>query len=300
MLTALFGAVVVAALPVQVESVSCPTGHEVEQELAAMVSSVSESIRPDVARVLRWGNQLQIELVGPDAVVIAERWINDSGSCAELAELIAVMIASWESDVHPEFARPHPEPVASGGAENTARPSPPGPSTGAYYEVAAGASLSWSGSPAVAAILAAGWVPRGVGPGLHLSATVESTRTMDLAQGQAAWRRWAGSAELDWRLPRGAWALDLHGGLALGWLAASGVGFSKNHSDTSFSMGGTAGARLSRWATRRVSVWLELAASYWPRQQLVYGQPNMVPQEIPHYQGLASVGVAFGRLSSER
>ena len=301
MLTALFSAAVVAALPVQVESVGCPTGHEVEQELAAMVSSVSESIRPDVARVLRWGNLLQIELVGPDAVMIAERWINDSGSCAELAELIAVVIASWESDVHPEFARPHAEPVAIAVAEiATARPSPSGPSTGAHYELAAGAALSWSGSPAAAAILAAGWVPGGAGPGLHLSATVESTRTIHLAPGQAAWRRWTGSAELDWRLPRGAWTLDLHGGLALGWLAASGVGFSKKYSDTSFSTGGAAGARFSRWATRRVSVWLELAATYWLRKQLVYGQPNAVPREIPHYQGLVSVGVAFGRSSSER
>jgi hypothetical protein len=152
----------------------------------------------------------------------------------------------------------------------------------------------------VAAILAAGWIPRGAGPGLHLSATVESARTMDLGPGQAAWRRWTGSAELDWRLVRGAGALDLHGGLALGWLAASGIGFSKNHSATSFSPGGAAGVRFSRSATQRVSVWLELAASYWPRKQLVYGQPNVVPQEIPHYQGLASVGLAFGRSSSER
>jgi hypothetical protein len=123
---------------------------------------------------------------------------------------------------------------------------------------------------------------------------VESTRTQDLAAGQANWRRWTGSAELDWRIPDGPWALGLHGGLSLAWLAASGVGFLQNHSDVSFSPGGTAGARFSRQATRHTSVWLELAVAYWPRRQLLFGQPNATQHEIPHYQGLASVGLAFG------
>ena len=305
MLTALCGAVVVAGLPVQVQSASCPASYEVEQELAAMVSSVSEAVRPDVARVLRWGNQLHIELVGPDAAVIAERWIDDRGSCAELAELIAVVIASWESDVHPEFARPHAEPMPMAPEEKTtARPLPQALRSTAFYEVAAGVSLSWSGSPAAAAILSAGWVPRGVGPGLHLSATVESSRTLDLtpasASGQATWRRWTGSAELDWRLPRVSWALDFHGGLGLGWLDAGGVGFSQNHSGYSFSPGGVAGVRFSRRIERRATVWLELAASYWPRKQYLYGQPNAQRQAVPQYQGLASIGLAFGRFPSER
>jgi len=305
MLTALYGAVIVAALPVQVQSAGCPSGYEVEQELAAMVSSVSAAIRPDVARVQRWGNRLQIELVGPDAAVIAERWIEDSGSCVELAELIAVVIASWESDVHPEFARPHAAsmPIALS-QKPTARLLPLAPRSAAFYEVAAGASMSWSGSPAAAAILAAGWVPRGAGPGLHFSATVESKRALDLtpglASGQATWRRWTGSVELDWRLPGGAWALDLHGGLGLGWLDASGVGFSHNHSGYSFSPGGTAGVRFSHLAMRSVSVWLEVAATYWPRKQFLYGQPDAPAQEIVRYQGLASLGLALGRFPSER
>ena len=299
MLAALFGAVLVAALPVQVESAACPSGDEVEQTLGLMLPSVSEAVRPDVAHVLRRGNQLQIVLVGTDAAVIAERWIDDTRACAELAELIAVVIASWESDVHPEFTRPHTEPIPAALPEKpVAPPPPPAPHTAAFYEVAAGSSLSWSGSPALAGVLALGWFPRGAGPGLHLSATVESTRTLDLspgpASGQATWRRWAGSADFDWRLPRGSGVLDFHGGLALGWLAACGAGFSQNHSGYSFSPGGVAGASLSRVITRRVFVWVELATTYWPRKQSLYGQPNAPAQEIPSYQGLASVGLAFG------
>ena len=37
MLAALFGAVLVAALPVQVESAACPSGDEVEQTLGLML-----------------------------------------------------------------------------------------------------------------------------------------------------------------------------------------------------------------------------------------------------------------------
>ncbi len=305
MLATLLGAVLVAALPVQVESAACPSGQEVEQALASMLPSISETVRPDLAHVFRRGNRLQIILVGTDAVVIAERWIDDTGACAELAELIAVVIASWESDVHPEFTRPQAEPIPAARSEKPpAPPSPPGPEAAAFYEVAAGLALSWSDSAALAGNLAMGWFPRGLGPGLYLSATVESTRTLDLApgtvSGQAIWRRWIGSAEFDWRLPRGAWALDLHGGLALAWLAANGSGFAPNHSAYSFSPGGAVGARLSRQATRRTSVWVGLAASYWPRKQLVYGQPDMPQQEIPHYQGLASIGLCFGGSPSGR
>ena len=302
MLTAVFGAVVVAALPVQVESATCPSGHEVELALAALLPSVSEAIRPDVARVLRWGDRLQIELVSPDAAPIAQRWVEATGSCIELAELIAVVIASWESDVHPAFTRPHAEPTApmAKAAAQPAPPALPAPSSPAFYEVAAGASLSWSGSPALGGILTMGWVPRGAGPGLHLSAIVESTRTLDLSPGQATWRRWTGSAELDWRLPNASWALDFHGGLGFGWLDASGVGFLQNHSGTSYSLGGAAGARFSRQVTRGASLWLELAATYWPRNQTLYGQPNGAPQGIPHYQGLASIGLSLGHFPLER
>jgi hypothetical protein len=301
MLAALIGAVV-AVLPVQVQSAACPSGPEVEQVLAVMLSSAPEAIRPDEAQVLRSGNRLHLQLVAADAAVIAERWIDDSGSCVELAELIAVVIASWESDVHPEFTRPHAEPMPVVLSEKPAsRPWPPAPNPrSAYYEAAAGASLSYSGSPAMAGILTVGWFPHGHGPGLRLSATVESARTLDLTPGQATWRRWAGDAELDWRLPRGAWALDFHGGLALGWLAARGVGFSQNYSGSSFSPGGAIGARISRRATRSASIWFELAATYWPRKQVLYGQPNATQQEIPHYQGLASIGLTFGRSLSEK
>ncbi len=305
MLATLFGAVLVAALPVQVESAACPSGQEIEQALASMLPSIPQTVRPDSAHVFRQGDRLQIVLVGPDAAVIAERWIDDTGVCTELAELIAVVLASWESDVHPEFTRPQAEAIPTARTEKpTVPPPPPAPKVAAFFEVAAGLALSWSDSPALAGILAGAWFPRGSGPGLCLSAAVESARTLDLTAnaepGQAVWRRWTGSAEFDWRFPSSNWAVDLHGGVALGWLAASGSGFAQNHSGYSVSPGGAAGARLSRQVTRRIFIWMGLAASYWPRKQLVYGQPNMPQQEIPHYQGLASIGLAFGGSASRR
>ena len=157
------------------------------------------------------------------------------------------------------------------------------PRSAAFYEVAAGASMSWSGSPAAAAILAAGWVPRGAGPGLHFSATVESKRALDLtpglASGQATWRRWTGSVELDWRLPGGAWALDLHGGLGLGWLDASGVGFSHNHSGYSFSPGGTAGVRQAASVENAARSWRSDGRI--PMATAPQGQPSRLSARSP-------------------
>jgi hypothetical protein len=292
---ALFGALLFVALPVRVESEDCPSGVEVEQILASILPTVSNAVRPDLAHITRHDGKLRIELVDAEATVIAERVLDDAGSCSELAKLAAVVIGSWESDVHPEFvlshAEPLPVPVVAPRAVQASGPH--------AYDVALGASLSLAGSLAVGSTLAMLWVPRGSGPGLRLFAAGETTRTLDLGSGQARWRRWVGSVDLDWRFAHGPLVLDVHGGLGLGWLAVSGVGFSENRSSSLFSLAASVGARLSWWVTRRFATWLELGGLYWTRSQMVYGEPAVREQEIPRLQGLVSIGLALGRVEAD-
>jgi hypothetical protein len=289
---ALTSAVLFAALPVRVQSQACPSGPQVEQLLASMLPSISHTVRPDLARVERRAGGLHIELSQAQGAVIAERMFDRDGSCAELAELAAVAIASWESDVHPEFGRPHVEP----GPAPVLAAQPPTPMA---YDAALGASLSHAGSFAAGGVLALTWIARGKGPGLRLLAAVEGERTVDLGVGRARWRRWMGSAELAWRLARTP--LDFHGGLALGWLTASGADFSaENRSSLSFSSAATLGVRLSWWATRTLALWLDLTGLYWTRSQTVYAEPTGREQEIPRLQGVASLGLAAGRVATGR
>ena len=70
---ALAGALLLAALPVRVESDDCPSGAQIEQMLAALLPTTPEGIRPDVARVKKRTVGLRIELTQADGRVIAER-----------------------------------------------------------------------------------------------------------------------------------------------------------------------------------------------------------------------------------
>jgi hypothetical protein len=194
MLAALSAALVLAAAPVRVKSESCPSGAQVEQALASMLSPVPDATRPDVARVLKHGKGLQIELVNPDAAVVAERALDMDGSCADLPAAVAVVIATWESDVHPEFSRSHAEASPASIAERTPeRPAARLSPSSANYDVAIGPSLSLAGSFAAGGELVGTWVPLGTGLGVRLFAAGEDTRTIDLGVGQARWRRWMGS-----------------------------------------------------------------------------------------------------------
>jgi hypothetical protein len=246
--------------------------------------------------VQRRDGGLRIELVDAEANVIAERLLDRDGSCSDLAALAAAVIGSWESDVHPEFVRPQAEPLP---APLVAMPAAPSAASMAF-DVALGASLSLADSPAAGGALAMIWVPRGAGLGLRLLAAGEAPRTLDLGVGQVRWQRWMGAAELDWRFAHDRLVLDLHGGLGLGWLTASGAGFSENLSISTFSPAATAGVRLSWWMTRGFAAWLDLGGLYWTRGQTVYSQPSGRAREIPQLLGLASIGLAVGRVETGR
>jgi hypothetical protein len=300
-LAALYAALVLAALPVRVEATACPSGAEVESALLSMLPSLPTTTRPDVARVVRRDRSLLIELVSPDAAVIAERTLDLDGSCADLAAVVAVVIASWESDVRPEFTRSHAElPLAASPAKAVDGAATSRRQALASYDVALGPSLSFASSSAAGGMLAGTWVPRGTGLGLRLFAAGETTRTVDLGSGQARWRRWIGSVETDWRFVRGRAAVDVHAGLALGWLSAAGIDFPQNQSQLSFSPGATVGVRWSWWTTRHLAVWLDLMGLYWSRSQTIHGDPVVVQREVPHFQGLASVGLALGQIAPRR
>lgn len=238
----------------------------------------------DVAKVEGLHGQLRVELVGADDVVIAKRALDGSGSCSELARLAAIVIASWESDVHPEFVRPQPPPAA--------RPA----AAPAAYDIALGVSLEQADKLAVGGAIGASWFPRGLGPGLDLLFAGETTRTLDLGEHQARWRRWTSSLQLAWRWGRPGLVVDAHGGLTLGWLTTKGVDFTENESNSSVSLAGTLGIRSSWWFSRHAAVWLDLRGLYFTRRESVFSPgPTGGKAQVPRWGGIASIGVALGR-----
>jgi hypothetical protein len=296
-LAAALGATLMAVQPVTVESDACPSSQEVVRALVPLLPSLPAGAAPDLARVVQRATSLHIELHSPDGVAIAERDLESTGSCAELAQIVAVVIAAWESDVHPAFAKPmteatsSPEPIIDATPATVRRSS---------YDLAAGGGVSISESTVAGVALAFAWAPHGTGFALRFGGMGESQHDVSLGQGQAQWRRWIGSTEVGWRIGLGASVVDLHGGLLFGFLTASGNGFSPNSQASSFSPGLTVGARWAVWPGRVVGLWLGVAGLGFQRSQaLVVSPPSQSQQEVPHFQGLVTLGLAAGRPPSE-
>ena len=286
------GLVLLAALPVRVDSDStCPSEKEVAQALGSLLSSVAESRSKDVALVHRKGRLLQVDLRDAQGALMADKILERDGSCAELAALTAVVIASWESDVHPEFARQQPEP----GPRPLPAPETIPPAAVSAYDVAVGGSLAWSGSLAGGMTAELGWIPRATGPGLRLAVAGEATRGLTLAQAKAHWQRLWSVAAIGWRIRQRPVTFDLLLGGVAGWLRMSGSGFAEDRASSAFSPGITAGARISWWVAGPFAPWLEVTGLWWPRHHTVYGEPAVGQRDIPAWQIGTALGVALGR-----
>ena len=81
----------------------CPTPQEVASLVAALLPSVGGAGEPDVAQLEQDGQRLRVTLRRSDGAELGRRWLSRSFACADLAAAASAVIASWESDVHPEF-----------------------------------------------------------------------------------------------------------------------------------------------------------------------------------------------------
>jgi hypothetical protein len=74
-----------ATSPVQVMHDGCPSGAEVELALSSMIASPTATpANRDIAKLERQPDKLRVELVDADGVVIGERTLDGTASCAEL------------------------------------------------------------------------------------------------------------------------------------------------------------------------------------------------------------------------
>jgi hypothetical protein len=297
-----WASLMLAALPVQVESADCPKGSEIEQALASRLAPASPDARPDRAQVWKQDGLLHIKLSAPDGAVIAERVLVERATCEETAELVAVMIASWATDVHPAFVEP---PASIAAAANAGASTPPkaveSPASSlSSYDFAIGAGPSLAGSVALAGLAGFTWIPRGRGLGLGIFAFGDRQRSLSLGQGQVAWNRFMGGAAVDWRSSRGRLSFDAYAGLFAGWLSVEGRDFDSNQTQTSFSPAVALGGRLAWWANHHFAVWLDILGVLSLRGQSVYALPDGEERKLPVFQGLALLGIAAGRANHAR
>jgi hypothetical protein len=277
-------------LPVRVEGEGlCPAATEVETRLRALVPAGDPTASQEVARIEEEHDSVRVILHRPAVGIVAERRLARAPSCSAMAAAVALAIASWETNVRPEF------PVAMAAATVSARAPPVSPAAiDLGVALVIGRSQSW----APGLLARASFTPGGrrFGPSVFIG--WEATRTDDVGSGRVSWRRWEAALGVHHRW-RGASVLaDAHLELGAALVDMRGAGFEQTYRRLRIMPEAAAGWRVclpllrSRW---QVAPWADLRALAWPRKETAIELPSMSGRILPPFALMLAVGIAAGR-----
>jgi hypothetical protein len=245
---------------------SCPTAAEVESRLQALLPPLAEGVAPAQAAISAEDGSLRVRLRSAEGAPLGERRLTLEASCADRANVVAVVIAAWEAQERaehvqePSLPRRPPAPALSAG------PPPPRPPALAL-ELWAGPALTLlPGGPRAGGTVAAGLWGQRFGARLALHGVWPLGQ--ELPDGRARWTRSAAALELGVRAAGRLGRLDAHAGPVAGMLVAQGQSFQVDHTAAGLSPGLTAGAGWS-YARGRLLLGAGLAATAWTAQRLV-------------------------------
>ncbi len=285
---------------------ACPTPAEVGDRLAQLAaptrSAATRTSEQHRAYLSGTDAMVHVELLGSDGRLLAERTLNRTGSCADLAEAVAVVLSTWEAEFNPNVvvavvlpplvppAPPPPPTLAAKTVERSPVPS-------LRFDVGLGLHASITGGEVVSgATAAASLAPSRGRLGLALALSADSTHSQSLASltGAAHWTRVALAAGPQYRLGRGATMLDFHAGGVIALLRVDGVGLPSTTSDTTAQLGVSAGLR-GLWAWNNAAGWMGLDLLVYPgRDQLKVGGLGDGGQ-LPRVEIQIASGLSLGR-----
>lgn len=282
------------------EAQSCPQPAQVEARVRQILGMRPGDQIEERATLVNDGTTLRIVVHRGDGGLLGERSLSADTTCEDLEKLASVVLASWISDVHPEFVATAPpassdgqmpdlpgerpddapiEPPAAPPAHaapplSSARPAgPPPPSpappppvaTASSWRfglgIAAGASISGSGLAPLAS-LQLSFMPERFGLGAALGVHGTGARSEQLSSGSVSYFRWPVELGPSLRLPLGDARLDLHAAIAVGWLRAAGNGFDPERTQNVARGGGLLSAR-GALGRRPFQGFLELSGVLW-------------------------------------
>jgi hypothetical protein len=288
---------------------TCPAPSAVGALLREILGLSSGEHVDEVAHVIHEEGLLLVSLRAKDSRVLGERRLPSDGSCEDLARAAAVVLASWLTDVHPEFVPlvPAPPPldvppsVTPPASTAAPRPSPIGrvSSTGRVVPRGAlslrlGASLGLGFVPTPLALVGSASVavvPDGSGIGVTLRGGLSTVRSLEVDGGRALYRRWPLQGGAVLRFAGTRVSGELEGGAALGWLAVAGRSFGTNHDASDATFGPFVTARAIG-SGRTIQPFAELSGMYWARVTRVYGDPARPSVTLPPVELSLSVGLA--------
>jgi len=287
---------------VQIQGESrCPTASEVAAILPDLLP-LSEAAPPDVAWIEAGGLDLQIELRSPTGEVLFSRRLASSGTCADLATIAAVVIASWTAERNPGISLLQPGVLAP--PKPKSPPPPPVIQTGSMN-----LPLSYQGKPqefdlsvglgglvnraslAGAARVEAGM--RGRRFGLRMGFTVETARSETIERGTVSWRRYNLSLGPTLAMVAQPVRLDARAEIFASFTTVAGHGFDVDRQSSTVAPGLALALRLGT-AAGRIRPWIEVGGqSYWASQEIVITkeqQPNS-KVSLPSLEGRLFAGI---------
>lgn len=296
---------------------TCPASVDVEARVRAILHLSPEQTLSESFLVERHESGLYVELRSSDTAVIGQRTLPAAGSCDELAQASAVVLAAWLTDVHPDFAgalpapppeqpaepkaeEPSPEepkPASSGAslksAEHPPPPLPPPPPKRYLWDFALGVGADYAaGELALAGYVSAGLAPESGGLGLGLMAIPSASRERALGPGNFEWRRWPLGLGPTWRLVSPSVVVDVSAGAALAWLHFSGSVFDRTFQPNGAAWGGFLSLRASTQGRHWGALWW-LEGQYYPAESKVYASGVDAQWVLPKTSLGAFVGVRF-------
>jgi hypothetical protein len=272
-------------------SSSCPTPADVEQRVEKLETDRAEA---PTATLETTPAGLDLELHDAEGRLIARRTMASNPSCEEQAEMAAVLLASWLSDLGaPSMTAQRLPDAAPSLAQAVESPKPPrGPSPWSW-EVGVGPTGSFDSSgfaPGVA-------VEAGVGPSqaawtLHLMGAYEGPRQLAVGTGTVSWQDWQVGLGASYAFSPRPYRFELMGYGLLADVDLSGAGFPVNATSQSLQVGLNLGARLllleGEWHP-----WLGAGTTVWLRQELpvVVGTPSSMT--LPRVTGFVGLGIVW-------
>jgi hypothetical protein len=276
----------------------CPGAAEIERQLTPLLGPGPEAHTSDVATIKRGPDgALTVALHDAQGASIEERRLPPAGSCRDQAETVAVTLAIWEAQIHPEIslrldrlsavAAGAPPPVAHVEAP------PPAPPPARAASLALGAAVAGDWQQAAAA--PAGRVELSAAPDhsrwrARLALVGVGRHTLELPPGRATWGRAFIALGVERALARGRrWSFGV-GASAVGGVAViSGAGYAVDRGTTSLDFGGEASTRVG-FAAGRAHPWLGVSVVGWARRQQLELQGVASTSALPRWEPMVALG----------
>lgn len=294
---------------------ACPSPAAVQQRLAPLLPEVAGP-HPDRARVdLSAAGAVTVTLYGPDGTLIGTRTLPAEGSCDERARAAAVILGTWESDVHPVFERPARPTSASAGGPRAAQPAPSGSLSAPARSAAAPAAVRTT--PASATKVSAPWelgagllgglTGGALAPGAQVVAGLfpvrawrvrlallgDGERSLSVGSGRGRWSRWSAAVGPQVHVGGALWSVDAHASALVGWFSVQGEGFPVAYRGSGVDVGALAGVRLVGPGGKALRAWLSLEAARWLGRREVTELVAGEHVDVPRWSAFLSAGVSF-------